>query len=246
MIAFIASIIGFIFACIPGALIVGWILLPIAFILGIVALFLSGKGKGTAIAAVIIAIVGTIVGFVVFFSVVVTSFSDALGGSGTTVSEAASSTAPQAKKVDGKKSDAKAGTRENPVALGSVISSDDWDVTVNSVTLNGTDAVLAANQFNEPPADGTQYALVNLTVTYKGADSSYAAMVGVAYVTASGEVIDGTKALVVAPEPTLGLSELYKGGSVTGNEALEVPVAADGLLRIRPGMMADEIFVVIK
>lgn len=38
----IIAIVGFIFACIPGALIVGWLLLPIAFILGIVAVFLKG------------------------------------------------------------------------------------------------------------------------------------------------------------------------------------------------------------
>ena len=31
--AFVIAIVGFVFACIPGALIVGWVLLPIAFIL---------------------------------------------------------------------------------------------------------------------------------------------------------------------------------------------------------------------
>ena len=36
--AMIVAIVGFIFACIPGALIVGWILLPIAFVLSIVSL----------------------------------------------------------------------------------------------------------------------------------------------------------------------------------------------------------------
>jgi len=45
-------------------------LLPAAFILSIVGLCLSGKSKGTSIAAVIIAIVGVIVGAVVFFAVV--------------------------------------------------------------------------------------------------------------------------------------------------------------------------------
>jgi hypothetical protein len=61
-IALIVGIIGFIFACIPGALIVGWVLLPIAFILGIVGLFPSGKAKGASVAAVIISIVGAVVG----------------------------------------------------------------------------------------------------------------------------------------------------------------------------------------
>src|SRR5690606_41361728 len=45
LIAMIVAIVGFLFACIPGALIVGWILLPIAFVLSIVSLFLKGDRK---------------------------------------------------------------------------------------------------------------------------------------------------------------------------------------------------------
>ncbi|GAA2035740.1 hypothetical protein GCM10009819_20330 [Agromyces tropicus] len=78
IIALIVAAVGFIFACIPGALIVGWILLPIAFILSIVALFLKGR-KWAAIAGLVVSIVGTIVGFVVFFAVVATSFEQAFG-----------------------------------------------------------------------------------------------------------------------------------------------------------------------
>lgn len=71
------AIAGFVFACIPGALIVGWVLLPIAFILSIVALFQPGR-KRPAIAALIVSIVGTIVGFVVFLAVVVDVVDDAI------------------------------------------------------------------------------------------------------------------------------------------------------------------------
>jgi len=76
IIALVVAAIGFIFACIPGALIVGWILLPIAFILSIVALFLKGA-KWPAITGLIVSVVGTIVGVVVFLTVVSTSFSAA-------------------------------------------------------------------------------------------------------------------------------------------------------------------------
>ena len=77
LIALIVSVIGFVFACVPGALIVGWVLLPIAFILGIVGLLLSGKAKGTSIAAVIVSIIGTVVGVVVFLTVASDAFKDA-------------------------------------------------------------------------------------------------------------------------------------------------------------------------
>ena len=76
-IALVAAIIGFVFACIPGALIVGWILLPIAFILAIVGLVLKDKTRKGALAALIVSIVGTIVGVVVFIAVVGNAVDDA-------------------------------------------------------------------------------------------------------------------------------------------------------------------------
>lgn len=68
--------VGFIFACIPGALVVGWILLPIAFILGIVALFQKDKPKWQGVTAIIVSVVGTVVGVVVFLVVAATAFND--------------------------------------------------------------------------------------------------------------------------------------------------------------------------
>lgn len=69
------AVVGFIFACIPGALIVGWVLLPTAFILGIVALVKS-RPKWMGLTAIIVSVVGTIVGFVVFFSLAAGAISD--------------------------------------------------------------------------------------------------------------------------------------------------------------------------
>ncbi|WP_110208685.1 DUF5067 domain-containing protein [Nocardioides daejeonensis] len=72
-----AAVVGFLFACVPGALIVGWVLLPIAFILSLVALFQQGR-KWPAITGLILSIVGTIVGFIVFAVVVVDAVDDAV------------------------------------------------------------------------------------------------------------------------------------------------------------------------
>ncbi|MEV7632925.1 hypothetical protein AB0N64_11005 [Microbacterium sp. NPDC089318] len=89
LIAMIVAIVGFIFACIPGALIVGWILLPIAFVLSIVSLFLKGERKWMGVVGLIVSIMGTIVGFVVFFAVVATAFDQSFGSGDTTVSKPA-------------------------------------------------------------------------------------------------------------------------------------------------------------
>ena len=247
LVALISAIVGFIFACMPGALIIGWVLLPIAFILAIVSLFLKDKAKGMGITALILSIVGTIVGFAVFFSVVTSSAKDAFGGGDTKVS------APTAE-VGGDvpaaaKPAAKAGTRENPSPIGSVVESKDWRVTINSVTLAASDAVVAANQFNKPPAAGSEFILVNYSATYVGDDANgqTPSFVSVAYVTADGKTINAYDHNVVEPE-AIDSNTLYKGGTASGNIAIQVPTATagQGVLAVRPGMMADKVFVAVK
>jgi hypothetical protein len=38
----------------------------------------------------------------------------------------------------------------------------------------------------------------------------------------------------------------YSGASVTGNTALQVPSPADGVIAVRPGVIADKVFVAIQ
>lgn len=243
LIALIVSVIGFIFACIPGALIVGWILLPIAFILSLVSLFLKGRGKGLGIAGLIISIVGTIVGFVVFFSVVATSFDNAFGGSEIAIDEAADAgQAPAEEAPAGEEAAAEAGTKENPVPLGTAISNDDWTVVVNSYNVDGNATVTAANQFNDVAPAGSHYEIVNYTVTYTGADSSYSGEVLVDVVTSAGNVVDSYTSLVSLPD-SIGLDELFTGASKTGSAAFAVPDGETVVVRVQPGLLADEVFV---
>lgn len=241
IVALVVSIVGFVFACIPGALIVGWVLLPIAFILAIVALFLKGMGKALALTALIVSVVGTVVGFVVFFAVVAASFNTAFGGAGTEVKAPASSQPGGSDAAA-----AKVGTRENPAALGSEIVGQDFTVKINSVDLNATAAVLAANQFNEAPSAGNVYAVVNATVTYTGSDSGYANQAEISYVSAGGKVYNSFDSIAVAPDPALGSDELYEGASATGNIVIQIPAAGDGLLRVSPGLIAEKVFVKTK
>lgn len=248
LIALITAALGFIFACIPGALIVGWILLPIAFILALVSLFLKDKAKWMGITALIVSIVGTIVGFTVFFAVVATSFDNAFGGDTKVVAPSGSAGASDG--AAEKKPAAKAGTRENPYPIGSIIESRDWRVVINSVTLAATDAVVAANSFNKPPTEGSEYILINYSATYIGddPDGQMPAFVSIEYVTANGTTVNGLDKLVAAPGPIDTMSTLYKDATATGNEAIEVPTATagQGVLAVRPGMLGDKVFVAVK
>ncbi|MFD2758076.1 hypothetical protein [Gulosibacter faecalis] len=254
--ALIVAIVGFVFACMPGALIVGWVLLPVGFILGLVALFLRGKVKWQAVSAVIISVVGTIVGVAVFFGVVANAVNEVVEENGNV--DVTSNDGAEADAVDadeeavaeeaGADDAAEAGTRENPVPLGSTLEGKDWIITINSVTLDATEAVLAENQFNEAPADGNVYILVNYTVTYTGDDleGSMPIMTTVEFVTAAGNTVESYESFTVAPDAIDTTSTLYEGASATGNEVFEVPAPADGVIAVKPGMTADTVFVAIQ
>lgn len=244
LIAMIVAVVGFTFACIPGALIVGWVLLPIAFVLSIVSLFLKGDRKWMGIVGLIVSVIGTIVGVVVFFAVVATSFENAFDesfGSGDT-------TVTQPVDEAGEESDADEptaaaqGTRDNPYPLASQISSDDWTVVVNSYTADGNAAVAEGNMFNDEAPAGSHYEIVNYTVTYTGDDKGLSAEVGVDLVTSAGNVIDTFDSMAVLAD-AFGIDELYNGASATGSQAYLVPDGESVLIRVRPGMFADEVFV---
>ncbi|MEW1975445.1 hypothetical protein AB0301_10275 [Microbacterium profundi] len=245
LVAMIVAIVGFTFACIPGALIVGWILLPIAFVLSIVSLFLKGDRKWMGVVGLIVSIIGTIVGFVVFFAVMAGVASEAIadefGDSDTTVTQPADDEAAAADEEEPADA-AEQGTRENPYPLASQISSGDWTVVVNSHTADGAAAVAEGNTFNEAAPAGSHYEIVNYTVTYTGDESGLAAEVSVDVVTSAGNVVNSYDNFVSLADG-FGLDELYNGASATGSVAFLVPDGETALIRVRPGMLADEVFV---
>ena len=242
LVSFITAVVGFIFACIPGALILGWVLLPIAFVLSIVSLFMKGRGKGLGVAGLILSIVGTIVASVVFMVAVAGAVDDALSN-GDVVAE-------QPAQTEGSEEGAAAeGTRDNPYPIGTTITNDEWKVTVNSVTLDATDAVMAENEFNDPPADGYQYILVNATLTYVGtSEDGSMPDVSFDYVTATGETVDQFENWATGPDELDTLSTLYNGGTVEGNRVLSAPTESveDGVLAVTPGIFGDKVFFAVK
>ncbi|ANJ28115.1 DUF2510 domain-containing protein [Agromyces aureus] len=87
IIALIVAAVGFVFACIPFAFVVGWVLLPIAFVLSIVALFMRGA-KWAAITGLILSVLGTIAGFVVFWLVASVAVNQAIDELPSAIAEA--------------------------------------------------------------------------------------------------------------------------------------------------------------
>ena len=246
LIALIISIIGFIFACVPGALIVGWVLLPIAFILGIVGMFQAGKTKHTSIAAIIISIIGTVVGVSVFAFVVSDSFKDAFGSSDLKPSSSVAASGGVGKTDPSREKSSSTdelGTRQNPIPIGQTVTSKDWEITL-AVPREAAAEVAALNQFNDEPKAGLQFWIVPVTVTYIG-DKSGSVMFGVRITFVGSDNRTYTDSCGVIPDPLSDVGELYKGGVAKGNACVSVPAGADGLWAATSGI-GEPVFFIAK
>ncbi len=63
---------------------------------------------------------------------------------------------------------AAAGTPDDPVPLDEFIGLGDWILAVTDVTLDATELLQDAAEFNVPPPTGKQYVVIELTGTYRG------------------------------------------------------------------------------
>ncbi|MGF1668002.1 MAG: hypothetical protein ACFCVC_17215 [Acidimicrobiia bacterium] len=126
---------------------------------------------------------------------------------------------------------------EAPVlAVGDSAMVGDWMLRVASVDVDGTDEVLAYNQFNEPPPDGMQYVLAGLEATYLG-ETSAPLWIDLGF-TVTGP--DGTRfepwepSCGVVPDDIDFAGEAFPGGTVTGATCWTVDsdVAADLVMEV--------------
>jgi hypothetical protein len=116
------------------------------------------------------------------------------------------------------------GTRENPYPRGSTATlADGWKVTVASTIPDATAAVLAENQFNDPPASGNQFFIVRVTATYTGQGSkSFSGSFRLRAVgTSAVSYSTFANSCGVIPDE-ISSAEVFTGGTVTGNECWQV------------------------
>jgi hypothetical protein len=117
------------------------------------------------------------------------------------------------------------GTRDNPLAIGTRIEMGDWSLAVTDVELDATEAVMAENEFNGPPADGRQFVMFSVDATYEGDDSGTAwldfswAIAGAGGNTFGGGMDDYCG---VIPDPLNDTGETFPGGEVSGNVCISV------------------------
>lgn len=251
---------GTLVACAPVVRPLGWILLLVAVVLGTVALFAKNKKTGVALVAVAVALTGSgvaaVVGLLTVDNVFTINFREgALEGAGIRSSSAGgpvssgrgSDTSLHVTEWSPKDPGATGqGSRDEPFALGEAIEFSGWEVRVNSVDLDSTDAVMETSEVIDPPDSGYRYALINVTLTYTGPGTSYSNDVEVGFVSDSGTKIPSYSGAFRSPEPALD-TRIPSGDSSTGNANIQVPQNEEGLLLLTARNDPDlEIFAAIR
>lgn len=137
-----------------------------------------------------------------------------------------------------------AGSREQPLALGQTFTlrdpaEGDVEVTINAFVADADAAMAGANMFNQPPAAGSRYTLVNATFTYRAGTEKTSAK-GITFAVAmsafgtSAVEIPSYSCVAVPPDAINSLAEVLDGGTVAGNTCFLMPVAdATGPLLLR-------------
>lgn len=135
-------------------------------------------------------------------------------------------------------------TRAAPALVGTRVRAGDWEVRVLGSTPDGTSAVMAENQFNDPPRTGWQFYLVEVELTYRGTGSETPFLRVNFAGLGRGNVLRDDSCGVI-PDELDDLTELFAGGSITGNicfEAQSSEVDAGGMLLVVDGAAGGSAF----
>jgi hypothetical protein len=137
-----------------------------------------------------------------------------------------------------------AGTRDNPIPLGQAAEVGDWTISVVNVVPNGIDAVMAENQFNDPPQEGHQFFLVTVSATYNGSES--ATVIG----GLSFEAVGASSVSYNTYDPSCGVipnelasgNEVFEGGAVEGNVCFQVTAedASSLVMYVEPSFSSED------
>jgi len=178
----------------------------------------EGFRKGDAMRRYIVTLLVALLAVLMVAGVVGCSSSDGTGAEVVTGDSneepAGESEAPAAEEAPG--------TRTNPLPLGTTAKVGDWEVTIKEVNTNANDVIAAANQFNDPPAEGSQYVLATVDAKYVGAESgTFWVDMSYKFYGSGGNTFD--ESMAVSPNPISNAGETFPGATISGDMVFEVP-----------------------
>ncbi len=138
---------------------------------------------------------------------------------------------PTVDEVDGAPVGAR-GDRLSPVPAGEIADiGDGWRLQVLDIVEDGTELVLAENQFNDPPRAGTKFTLVEIALGYYGVDDPSNAFVpSVSGVAAASVELDDDCG--VTPDDFRGFADVFSGGVLRGTVCFVTTPADDGTVQL--------------
>jgi hypothetical protein len=205
------------FSLIPVAgIFIGGLFGIAAIVLGIIGIFKSHRLF--AIIGIALAVVGLIVAVIITVAVgreadkIIEDWPTDYGDSSG--EDEGHGDAPQDQVVDGTDPTA-------PLPAGSEMTTGNWTVVVSEVVPDATAQVLAANEFNVPPAEGYQYFMFQVAATYQG-ESSSTAWADLLF----GVYVDGSvysEPCGTIPGDLLDAPEVFAGSTAKGGQCIAVP-----------------------
>ena len=228
--------VALLFALVPFLGYFGILVALVGLVLGIIALVQKGRTKG-------LALTGTILSGVALLLAIVLSIVYTIGfvQRVQSLAEETSLPTPSSTQTDdpfdensgGDAADQGGlengeGTRDTPLPLGTTIvlpddnGDDEWEITPGASTLDANSIVLAED-YNDPAPEGSQYALLPVTIKYVGAATGDPFEITVNFVAADGTTYDPFDSFVLVDGDLTDINELYPDGQDTGNVVIAVP-----------------------
>lgn len=130
--------------------------------------------------------------------------------------------------------------RTRPLPLGSegILVDPPWTISVVDVTPNANAIVQRENRFNDPPADGHQFFMVRIRMTYRGQDSEGPLSVDLEAVGANNVVYRDSCGVI--PDDYERANRAFAGGTVEGNVCWSIrSTDADSLVMIGHRLFGD-------
>lgn len=227
----ILGVVALLGSAVPVLNVISALIAVVGLALGIVAL-VKRQPKGLSLSGTIVSAVALLVSLVlavVYAIGLAAAIEGASSGVSGSVDEPVSVGEPAAEPAEEPAAGAE-GTRDNPAPLGTTVvlsegGEDTYEITLGPATLNANEAVAAANQFNEAPPAGFQYAVLPVAVTYIGSETGTPWIdLTIEFVSASGTTHTQSDSLVVGPSPDIfEINELYPGASGSGNITIMIP-----------------------
>ena len=210
--------------------IISWLALILALIglgLGIAALVTAVRqrtsAKGLSIAAVVVSGVALVAAILVtaFWGALFNAVEDEMSSNPSSTRTPSAAASPSASASGSSSATASA----ELLPLGTAAEVGEYSVSVSSVQLNATDAILEFNEFNEAP-DG-QYVLITLDVVYNGNEEGDPWLdLTPAFVGSDSRQYDESTCLAVLDLQGTSVPTLENGGAAQYEVCMDVPATA--------------------